>query len=249
MTNEEEKVQAFLETVHPIIAKNCRVVSPSEHPGGRLLHISTSDRIKVFIPSLTQRLADNETRHVLRISTSPFLFGCIVGHQGIVRNYIRLKVGDNHFGNVIYRGGYYIYEFENEWSVRPGSRLVYDVNYSEERWLVNYDKEHVEYRAKIIGKFFIKYITIEPKIKGDQEYGKATLYLECTKPLQWSNKIRLEKGHHRIITPCMHDEFNPLGKNPFDVSSISPGEYQSAKTGPLALLSHKPTLTERWSEQ
>ena len=48
MSDERVKVQQFLEMFHGKIANNCTIVDPVELPSNHLLHISMSDKVKLF---------------------------------------------------------------------------------------------------------------------------------------------------------------------------------------------------------
>jgi hypothetical protein len=145
-----EACKSYIDSFRNGVGKNCTIVSPEELGQEWLYHISVNPGIKKFVPALTQRSAPKEDRSVPRVSVATTIFGCILGYQQDRNDW---EYGRSNKG---WRDGWYVYGFRNEVSVKPNVKILYDADFTDERWLVPYGPDKWQYPAEIIGKYFYR---------------------------------------------------------------------------------------------
>lgn len=235
---ELDQCQSYMDSFKNGVGRNCTVVSPEELGQEFLYHISVDPGIKKFVPSLTHRTAKKEDRSVPRVSTAPTIFGCLIGYQQDRWDW------EDGRTNKKWRDGWYIYGFRNEVCVKPHEKILYDVNATEERWLVPYNSEKWGYKAEIIGKFFYR------QVSEVQLNGGATKHIEAYFEVADDASVIFSPGV--VLTPgywMVH--FNRWAQlNDKDViitcSKLTSGEWIKVKGLTADLLSHQEPPSARW---
>jgi len=186
---DKELCEKYLKSQARKVAENAEVITPEDIDQDFLLHISPNPRILKFIPVIGHRQANTEDRTVPRITTAPWLIGCLIGAANVDHKFHENK-SDGSKDEDSYRGGFKIYEFELKAALKPNKKLVYDANASDECWLVNYSPQSREYQPKTAGRLFYKSITYTGR-SGKLPEGEGVLYVEVVK----KEGIRFSKNH------------------------------------------------------
>lgn len=236
--NDVEACEAYIESFRNGVGKNCKVVGPDQLGQEWLYHISTNHGIKKFIPQLTQRTAQKEDRSVPRVSVAPTIFGCILGYQG---DHYDWEWGRSEKK---WRDGWYVYGFRNEVSVKPNVKVLYDADYTDERWLVPYKPEKWEYPAEIIGKYFYRSVReYQRNAKGEKT---IEVFFEVSKgaSIRFSEDIMLTEGYWTF-------EFSRWAKGWEKVETqnlrkLDTAEWKKVKGETAELLSHQEPPSARW---
>lgn len=236
--NDVEACKAYIESFRNGVGKSCKVVSPEELGQEFLYHISINPAIKKFIPQLTQRTAMNEDRSVPRISVAPTIFGCILGYVN--------DDGDWRWGRSEkqWRDGWYIYGFRNEVSVKPAVKVLFDADWTDERWLVPYKPEKWGYKPEIIGKYFYRSVTESQANHNIHRTVEA--YFEVSKGanVRFSQDVILTEGYWTF-------QFERGGKTwdkceVTNLTKLSAAEWNKVKGLTADLLSHQEPPSARW---
>lgn len=236
--SETEQCQDYINSFKNGVGKNCKVVSPEELGQEFLYHISIDPGIKKFVPSLTHRTAKKEDRSVPRVSVAPTIEGCIAGYQQD-----RYDWEEGRY-NKKWRDGWYIYGFRNEVSVKPNVRVLFDADYTDERWLVPYNPEKWNYPAEIIGKYFYRSVSVQ---QHNAKYRKAVeMFFEVSKGavVLFNDKVILTEGFWTF-------EYTKFveGWNKGDVEhlrQLDSTEWKKIKGETASLLSHQEPPSARW---
>lgn len=145
--DELADLQEYILKFNTTVCRNVKLVSHVELGQEYLYHISNNGSIKKFIPQISRRTAKVEDRSVPRVSTAKTIVGCILGYQGDIAEF-------ENGPDKVWKGGWYIYGFSKPYSLRPNAKLLYDVETSDEHWLVPYNQSKWEYPATVVGKYF-----------------------------------------------------------------------------------------------
>lgn len=221
------------------VQKECVVVNSEELGQNFMLHIDKKTP-NVFVPQMPRSAALSEDNTTPRISVSSNLLGCLIGYAR----------GDNDFFNGTtkrfvsqtgYRGGYEINEIEFTHCIKPNDRIVFDSSRSLEYWLVNYNKETIEYKSRQIGKVFISSITSVACV-GDEPSSLLTIYIEHSKidGINFTPNNFLKPGHYRATVLFINRLKQDVNKEEdFKVEPISENEYLKAKGLSASMLEFK----------
>ncbi len=234
MSTAKEELREYLDNHYPDIKDEMRVLNRDEIPNGCLLHISKNPNIKSFRPFISQRVAEATDKRVPRVCTAPSLAGCFLGYYG---DWWDFEIGTEEDKEFL--GGYVIYGFDFEVAVAPSTKLVSDVEISDETWLTTFNDKTAEYIPKTLGKVFHMQIAIN-RVEGEQPTLRRdiTTYVEifedCSVP--WDNINTLTPGYYRIYTVgFMHSQaWNML--NPHSVEKLSKEDYLKGKKLTASLL-------------
>lgn len=111
--------------------------------------------LKRFIPRLAERPGPKEDKTVPRVHVSDSVIGCVEGMNELVWH---LMYGYSGYGSnekVEFKNGWYIYKIPFDYCLKPNVELVYDMDWSNEHWLVPYNKETKKYKGEIIAKLIV----------------------------------------------------------------------------------------------
>lgn len=238
--NEKEAVEQYLKTLPEKTAKCLTVID--QKSTGDLYHISRDSKIKEFIPFLTNRASSDEDRTVPRISTAPSLIACFIGYGAALADFDKGNYATAHglddydVAMAKNKGGWYVYDFDWEYALRPHTKLVFDAKISDEVWLVNYSEKTKAYKPKIIAKVFYHSIKITRSPTGNHR--EVEMYIEVfDKPLRFDPKNTLEKGYWRIVGPEQANIRDFKDTKDYEFQQITKTEYAEKKKLSASLLS------------
>ena len=181
----------------------------------QLLHVSDNDKIKAFYPRFSTRTIQNETQAIMRISTSPGVLYCVLGRGD--------PIGENQFifGNVaIY---YTIYGLDWNVAVIPNKKLVMDVEYTKEHWIVVADPEERAYVPVIHGQFFLHQVEVKPSNSAPER--NYTFYLKLSRPTTLYDDVILDKGFWEVRVDNWIQPYAVFSKNNVHIRSIKEGMF------------------------
>jgi len=228
-------IKKYVDNLLPNVKNNIEILSTKDLGQNYVLHISKKNmNNKEYTPFISKRQAKSEDNTVVRVTCSDNLIGCIIGFSSLED----LAMGVEY--SPIFKQGLYIHSIEFDYLLKPTNKLVFDQTASNELWLVPYDKDHLTYKAKKIGKIFISKITTEPVIRNKKIFRDVFVeyYLEVTDEngLKFSKNINLAKGYYKTTTK--HSYHIKYTDN-FDVISVTKEEYQRNKKIHASMLSYK----------
>ena len=141
-------IEEYVGNQKPKVRKNIEIVKANpDYP--YMLHGSVNGNIKEFVPRLAERPGPKEDKTVPRVHVSDSVIGCVEGMNELVWY---LMYGYSGYGSnekVDFKNGWYIYKLPFEYCLKPNEELVYDVGWSNEHWLVPYNKETKKYKGEI----------------------------------------------------------------------------------------------------
>lgn len=204
MVDRREVLSRVPEKLH----KHLSVLSKKDLNRHRLFHISDNDRIREFIPRVTDRTLASEDRSVSRIACSTDLAGAIAGHSGTEAMFEDLK----------FNGIFTIYALPFEFCVKPNGSLVSDGIQTREHWLISYGRETEVYVPVKLGCFFYESIRMyRPK----QEVVYEMIVEVLEDDVYLTPKLLLDKGYWRVIgrSPRVFRK-NSITRKPMTVDSM-----------------------------
>lgn len=235
-----KEMHDFLNNQNDHVKNNCKIqIVSNDFPF--MLHVSTDNKVKEFIPRIGFRQAESEDRTIARICVADTLIGAISGHAGLFNDFLNEK-------NKLYKGGYYIYAMPYEACLIPNEKLVYDAKVTGERWLVNYNDNTSSYKGSIIGKYFLQ--KTETTVKNTKRFTKGVIYLEIKKNIYLTENVLLQAGYYRIEGQIPDGKTSLVSyKNDriYDVQQITIEEYNTIKKTTASLLSYSnPSPLYNW---
>jgi len=217
---------------------------------GELYHISKDTTIREFTPRFSKRQMSTEDITISRVVSCPTIYGCILAYSSMHADYTNLitKINDK---DSTWKGGYVIYRLDYEFGLSPSSKLVPDVNYTDEKWLVAYNELTKGYRPTKVGKIFAQQITYKPT---DDKLPtiESILFIEVndSKGIQLSKNIKLDKGYWIIELPIWdHQSWKNLSfknDNNIVVKQINRDEWLSNKDVVASMLSAEAPSYFNW---
>lgn len=228
--NDEMKQWLALQ---PASVRN-QVAVLSKEEAGPMYHISKDGGIKRFTPMVSRRTASTENISVPRVCVAGTLVGCMIGYAATLDDFLWRRDG--------YKGGWYIYDIDYQYLLKPSVKLLYDVEHSQERWLVTYSKDTVFYRPTIAGHFFYTSAQVKPNGRGGHEWSvEMVVNIQTDTTVLFDLKRALTKGTWRI--KGLEAESSSLTEtSKYIVEKISDGEYARLKKQSADLLS----LGQNW---
>ena len=251
----KKEIDDWLEQRLPNVRKNLSIFTKEEVGG--LYHLSTNGKIKDFTPRIsTGKFLVNEDLTTPRISTSDCLFGCVNGAFNLEDEFIYNQTNKPHYSEDTegkYLGGYYIYSFDYEYTVKPNPILMSDTDYTNEYWLVTYNKDTVKYTPKIVGKLFVLQVMYDRPNKENNRMGlnakrgRVHLCLSIdVDNFKLTNTKSVNKGYYLLDTnnPCYIEIFS---KSPdIIISEISESDFKEKKKLNASLLSYEKVKFLSW---
>lgn len=235
-------LQEHLSGLRPDWERNVSIMEPVPGEIPILYHISKNTDIPVFIPQVSSRTANKEDKSIPRVCTAYTLWGCIKGYAAVVFEFGQRD--DKSF-----KGGYQIYGLPYELCVRPSKKLLPDVDHTEERWLVGYDKEHLEIKPHKLGKFFVR--TIATTRMGESRILDVTLFMEVLPEygdLRVHSKLSIPPGYWKLEVLGLRSEWHwPEDSESVVVTKISQSDYLAYKKSVASTLSFESVpVSARW---
>lgn len=220
-----KEIQKVLD-LQPKVTNNIKILTPEDIGLNYIVRLDTTLMSrKSFYPKIADSQASSENRTLPRIVGSPYILGCLISIPYI----------NPHAYNVI-NVGYYIHSIEFEYCLKPNKNLVFDAEETNELWLVTYNKDTIEYKAKKTGELLVNNFTIIPNNKKKYQDCFMTIYINVEKEdgLFFNKKIKLEKGYHSVTfkynrTNKLYNETTLEDKDNIEVTSISKDVFEKSK--------------------
>lgn len=242
-SNDYTAIHSYVNSLQDRVQKELTIVSPEELGQTFLLHI-TPEKNPVYAPRIGFRQSDSEDRTVPRITASPCLFGCIIGYAVLLGNFLNAQTYGTPLKETTWRNGVYIRKLPFKQALRPTKKLVYDVEASDEHWLVSYSDTTRTYPSEQIGKFFITQISLTP-FQDRPPQQRYEIFLQLTEGIQFTEKLPLEPGHYCISFLLNHASTYKQSSE-IEVTSISRTDFLARKKVVASLLSVTPSMLSRW---
>ena len=236
------------------IVNNVKVVKPNDIGMNYILRLDDSLMTrKSFVPRIAISQATSEDRTLPRVVGSPYLLGCLMAIADMVKYAIH-QFADYSFNEEYDRvaNSFYIHSIDFEYGLKPNNSLVFDAKQTEELWLVTYNKETIEYKAKKAGELIVKGITILPANDLKKNRCKVELYIKVNKEdgFYLTPEKKLKEGYYNLVFyffesnlktkttdklseedaiyvgRISEEEFNKVRKNQTSLESLVPKDYQ-----------------------
>lgn len=222
----------YLKIQNPKVRKNITEVKASELQFPFMLHIDTKP-VSAFIPMMPRRAATSEDNTIPRVTVADTLMGCIVGYSAMFYDFMSNDSVE----------GYIIHKLEFDYCVKPTEKLVYDVEASNEHWLIGYNRNSLKYKTEQIGKFFVsetkfKRLPLKSNGKVSSQAESTLCYLELSEPILIAKDLILEAGYYEVIIEGHEVNYCFDRTDNLKIKKISISEYNKAKNLSAATLSH-----------
>lgn len=201
------------------VRKNCKIITPGEINQDYMLHIAMKKTLS-FIPYFSRIAASKEDNTIPRIYVAPTLHGCVVGAAVIneTLKYSEPQDGTNkklkevsNLPGRVYLGGWYIHKIPFDVCLKPNKNLVLamDIEYTEEHWLITFNKETRSYSAIIAGTFVPIELKIEPVVgKLPKETVVCLVEITDQEGVNLDHKTILKEGYYEIHFTSQYDKFS-----------------------------------------
>jgi len=229
-----DDMNRFLDLFSPKV-KNGVEILDARVAGGMTFHISANTKLKTFEPRISQRTLNKEDRSVPRISTAQTLNGCLSGYSSAISDWEYNDVS----GRSAWVGGWKIYGFN--FDLAPNKTILGDAEYSEEVWLVGFNKEHRQYRAEVVGDLFFTSIAREATKQKDgvrRLTVKAYVNVRENYLLPLNLVTVLRPGFYEVWYNDYYQAMNIHSAQNLTVKPISGSEYGTAKELGAGLLNY-----------
>lgn len=237
--SELDELKKILEMSSTKVRNNVKIVS-DEDLGYNYVHHIAKTRMRHLVPNISKRAAPSEDNTLPRIHVGPTLKGCILGYAAIVHDTINF-VPNKTVDDDSWLGGYYVYTIPFKYMLKPNTKLVYDSDYTNEHWLITYNKDTVVYRPYAVDKMIFTGLTLEP-IATEKSVLIISLAIEVQSDygIRLDNKRYLTKGCYRFNYIQEHN-FGKASNNYTDIFtdpvSISKAEFMELKNLRATMLS------------
>lgn len=253
-SEDHDDIVRWFESQNPTFKKRAKIVS-NEDLG--LNHLFRIDKVvqKFYYPRMPRSAYSNENQDVPRISMSSSLMGCMLGYG---RWYYDAGLGTSKAqskDNEGYKGGYIIQSLPFNYAIIPTKDDIWEVPYTDEVWLVNYNLSTSQYIPTIIGKMFIRSIKLTMN-QGRAPDGNVTIYVEHDYDgLPFIRNKAYPAGYYKIETnyksnkelrtgiDIVGNDINCYDEKQYTITAISKEEYLNEKRYTAHLLSMPPIPT------
>lgn len=234
-----------LELLQDKVKKNCKVVTPDNlGKTNNLLHIA-KQKFKILTPNISKRSAPSEDNTIPRIHTSDCILGCILGYAQTVSDIGNADKKDK-YNPGDFLGGYYIYSIPFKYALAPNTKLVYDSNVTNEKWLITYDQETITYQANIIGKIVVDYSKAEVVDK-DFAVIKNYFCIQISEPFYLSRQNKISGTKDIYLEPGFYSFcVNERKATVEDIKQISKQDFDIKRQTKASLLSNKENNFNKW---
>lgn len=235
-----DAIKQWLDLQPTNIRKGVEFVSAEE--AGPMYHMSLDGEIKKFTPYVTRRAAQKENISVPRVSVAPSIMGCFIGYVA--------AWGDITWPNYDgkrHKNGWYLYDIPYEYAIKPNKKQLFDVEQSNEHWLVTYSPQTREYKGNIIAKMFYAELKMLPQTGKDPQYMvKLLIDVQREGGVLFGGDKVLDKGYWMIDGPSpeVHGQWEDI--KPYTVNKIGYGEYAKLKGLSADMLSLNPPPAFKW---
>ena len=237
--DELEELKKVLNLTSTRVRNNVKIVSDKDL-GYNYVHHIAKTRMRHLVPNISKRAAPSEDNTLPRIHVGPTLKSCILGYAAIVHDTSNL-IPNKTVDNDSWLGGYYVYTIPFKYMLKPNTKLVYDSDYSNEHWLITYNKDTVVYKPLAVDKMIFTGLTLEPIATK-----KNVLTISLAIDVQSDTGIRLDDERY-LTKGCYRfnyiEEYNfGDGENKYtdifsDPVSISKAEFMELRNLRATMLS------------
>ena len=216
-----DDLEAWLALQTKQVNRNVTIVTRGEHDGP-LLHISPDNGIKNFIPRLPEMRTDRDVVSVPRVCVSRDLASAIMAHGHMPFNFAVENIAK-----------YYIYAFDWDKVLEPTDTIagIPPEGTGSELWLVNYNKDHVYIRGKIVGELHLVSLLTFPQT-GFYSSGYVLNCVVKTKEdidFYLKDQLQIAKGQaYEFKFAPRTAKYNNYDKDSMLLTPISSGEYSKA---------------------
>lgn len=216
-----ESMEWWLNLQPPAVKKTLIVRTREE--AGPMLHMSIDGNIKRFTPYVTRRTGDKENISIPRVSVASSVLGCFIGYCMAFNDV--MYPGDNK----AYKNGWYVYDIPYEECIRPTVKAVWDVDMSDEHWLVTYNENTRQYKGNIVAKMFYSEMLLKPVMnKYPRRFVKIVIEVMEGK-LNFGEGVMLDKGYWEMSGPEPMNVDDWKASHEYTVRKMPAGEYASVK--------------------
>lgn len=241
-----EELTEVLDVANPRVRRGTTIETPDTIGQDVLYHIAL-DRRPVLYPNISKRAGNLEDNTLPRVHMSMNLSGCWFGYAGggeLASQYIvdaKKKTTANNQKLSPYKGGFYIHSVDFRAGLRPNLELVYDADFTDELWLVTYNKMSVAFRTDIVGLMFTKAVSYIPRTgKGPIEITTICVRIDRGKQLHFTanNKyFKPVRGVPAILKEGFY-QFDISDQNGiYNFKKISEREFKDGKLKSAGMLS------------
>jgi len=193
-----ETIEEFLKLQRPKVKNNVEIITPEDLGQNFFLHIDIKTP-PVFFPMVSKRAMHGEDNNVPRITVCDNIVDCIRGYCAVYDNFINNKAFSYEI-NILY--------FEK--ALKPNNKLVPDADYTNEYWLVTYNKETSKYKPLTTGGFFIKDLVLTANVGENinRKLASGTIYLHHNydENIKLDREISIPKGYYEVKFDFLKDE-------------------------------------------
>lgn|SRR5574343_407838 len=229
-----EELNQTLKLYSPKTLKKLSIVSKEDLGQSELFHIATQ-RFTTLLPNVSKRAGWTEDNTIPRVHTSPTLLGCIDGYASMY--WMAMNEPPTGKKKDDYRGGYYIYFIPFDYALKPSKQLVYDVDLTDEHWLVAYNTLTRQYKPSAIGRLVVSTLTLSPSSEGKiKQLLNVYIEIPADAKLRLHEDVWLKEGYW-FLELERASERNETKVNKY--SSISKSVFETEHQEHAALLSYE----------
>lgn len=223
-----DDIRKWLEIQPSRVKNNIDIVDNTDGQGPSMFHITYDRDPGKFIPVIGHRQGLDEDRSVPRICVAPTILGTILGHSSFEHNSEHLVVKKKDENGVLYRGGFYLFEFQYQVALKPNEKLVCDQKASDEHWLVTYNKNTIHYKPEAIGKVIATELSTKFKSSEKPRVG-ITYYVQVDKRVQFSKNRIMGPGCYKVVSPASFQLESWKDDEMIKVTKVSDKDFQEIK--------------------
>lgn len=236
--SELKDLEEYLEIQNPKVIKHVTVIEAGKLGQSFMLHID-KETPKYFEPRIGKSFSDDEDNTLPRITVSDSVLGCIIGYYRFLKDFLE---PDDETST-----GYDINLLDFTYCVKPSDELVPYASAANEYWLIGYNKEHLRYTPRTIGKLFIQ--SVEHVAARNGHDIKCVFYVEIQEDdwdIPFSKNKKLRRGYYRITGDL--SDYNSNNDNDgsdslhhddlklFDIKKIHKDDYRKTKRASIVML-------------
>lgn len=250
MTIETEKkdLEEYLEFLPTKTKNNLEIVEVSDKiPFMLRIDNVVPNYFTPLLPLSSSPDPNKEDRTLPRICVSPDLVSCILGIARLNREFLENNADNdlNKKENI-----YHISSLPYTYAVKPTQKLLYDVDLTNEHWLIGYNKENQKFYPKPVGSLFIVSINVTYK---EHNNGKPLTYMNCFVNINSDKGVMIKpnkpvnKGYYRLNIEKDNNGRLTVGKiDRTDFSQMKKIVVSKESMEMLENIEYKRSLIEGW---
>lgn len=223
------------------VRNNTKVVEAAKQPLPFMIHMTPDHSNKAYIPRIGTKQGYTEDRTMPRVTVADTLIGCLIGYACLEEDFFN-RNQDKAIAQRS-KNGYRINRLDYDFCLRPNARLVYDVQATNEHWLISYNKDTIEYKPTLAAYMVVGSITVMQHPKYDDPDSIITCFVDVREKsgIYLAEDIHLEQGYYSF-TVCYnrHITFDTKLSDKLTMRKISRSEFQNRKLIEVSTESLKP---------